>query len=103
MTSIRSESVPGRRVALTHADSLIGRRLVESLYHDPSIERIVALGPGPPPRAFDRFSSSDEGRLTYSRIDLSRDRSVSTFFNSSLLREARIDSLIYVPAHAGPT
>ena len=31
MTSTRSEAVPGRRVALTHADSPIGRRLVKSL------------------------------------------------------------------------
>ncbi len=103
MTSTRSEAVPGRRVALTHADSPIGHRLVKSLYHDPSIERIVALGPGPEPRDFNRFSSADECRLTYSRVDHARQRSMSTFFNSSLLREARIDSLIYIPAHAAPT
>lgn len=103
MTLIRNEPEFGSRIALTHADSPIGRRLVKSLYHDPRIERIVALGPGPPPSVFDRFLSSDERRLTYSRIDLARHRSMATFFNSSLVKEARIDSLLYVPAHGWPT
>jgi nucleoside-diphosphate-sugar epimerase len=52
---------------------------------------------------FDRFLSSDERRLTYARIDLARHRSMATFFNSSLVKEARIDSLLYVPAHGWPT
>lgn len=103
MSSIRTEAAYGCRIAVTHADSPIGRRLVKSLYHDPSVERIVALGPGPPPSVFDRFLSSDERRLTYSRIDLARHRSMATYFNSSLVKEARIDSLIYVPAHGWPT
>lgn len=103
MMPIRIEAAAGRRVALTHADSPIGRRLVKSLYHDPSVERIVALGSGPPPSAFDGFLRSDQRRLTYSRIDLARHRPLATFFNSSLLKEARIDSLIYVPAHGRPT
>ena len=103
MSLIRTEAAFGSRIVLTHADSPIGRRLVKSLYHDPSVERIVALGPGPPPSVFDRFLSSDERRLTYSRIDLARHRSMATFFNSSLLKEARIDSMLYVPAHGWPT
>jgi nucleoside-diphosphate-sugar epimerase len=103
MSLIRTEAAFGSRIVLTHADSPIGRRLVKSLYHDPSVERIVALGPGPPPSVFDRFLSSDERRLTYSRIDLARHRSMATFFNSSLFKEARIDSMLYVPAHGWPT
>ncbi len=99
MTSIHFEAAHGKRVALTHADSPTGRRLAKSLAYDSNVERIVALGSGPPPSAFRRFLKSDDHRFTYSPVDLARHRSLATFFNSSLFEEARIDSLLYVPAH----
>lgn len=102
MTSIQIEALHGKRIVLTHADSPIGTLLMESLHHDRNVERIVALGAGPPPVAFERYSSSNDRRVTFTQIDLARPRSTTSVFNSSLLKEAQVDSLIYVPAHGGP-
>ena len=44
-----------KRVLVTHADEPIGRRIVKTLFHDPEVEGILAVGDGPSPRGFDRF------------------------------------------------
>ena len=72
------------RVLVTHADEPIGRRIVKTLYHDPEVSAVLALGNGPPPRAFDAFLGGPEPRLSYSRLDLAKHRPVSDFFHSSL-------------------
>ena len=91
-----------RRLIVTHADSPIGRRLIKSLYHDPEVERVLAMGVGPPPRSFDRFLNSPHRRVSYARVDLTKHRPMSDFFHSSLVREARIDTLVHIPAHGDP-
>jgi nucleoside-diphosphate-sugar epimerase len=88
-----------KNVLVTHADEPIGRRVVKTLFHDPDVRRILAVGDGPPPRAFDRFLTGSEPRLSYTRADLARHRPVSVLFHSPGFREAEIDTVIHVPRH----
>ena len=88
-----------RRVLVTHADEPIGRRTVKTLYHDPRVAAIFAVGDGPPPRSFDKFLSNGETRVTYARVDLAKHRPVSDLFHSSGLRAAEIDTVVHVPRH----
>lgn len=88
-----------RRVLVTHADEPIGRRVVKTLFHDERVGHILALGHGPPPRAFDRFLIGDEARVEYARIDLAKHRPVSDLFHSSGFRRAEIDTVVHVPRH----
>jgi UDP-glucose 4-epimerase len=87
------------RVLITHADEPIGRRIVKQLAHDPEVEAILALGDGPPPRAFDRFLAGARPRLSYARIDLAKHRPVNDLFHSAAFRSAEIDTLIHLPRH----
>jgi nucleoside-diphosphate-sugar epimerase len=91
-----------RRVIVTHADSPMGCRLIASLHRDPQIERILAMGAGPPPGSFEKFLQSRDHRLSYARIDLTRHRPMKDLFRSSLIEEARIDTLVHIPAHGDP-
>ena len=86
-------------VLVTHADEPIGRRIVKTLFHDEGVGRILAVGSGPPPRAFDRFVSGSEPRLGYARLDLAKHRPVSDLFHSARFRAAEIDTLVHVPRH----
>jgi UDP-glucose 4-epimerase len=90
------------RVLVTHADEPIGRRVVKTLYHDPQVEAIVAVGAGPAPRSFDRFLAGTEARVTYARVDLAKHRPVADLFHSARFREAEIDTLVHVPRHGAP-
>ena len=89
-------------VLVTHADEPVGRRIVKTLYHDPDVERIFAIGDGPAPRAFDRFLASSEPLVSYARVDLARHRPVSDLFHSSRVREAEVDTVVHVPRHGAP-
>jgi nucleoside-diphosphate-sugar epimerase len=88
-----------RAVLVTHADLPLGRRIVKRLWHEPGLERIVALGEGPPPRAFDAFRIGVAPRLVYERLDHARQRSVSDWFRSRRLREIAPEAVVYVPRH----
>lgn len=87
------------RVLVTHADEPIGRRVVKTLFHDESVETILAVGHGPPPRAFDRYLGGAEPRVEYARVDLAKHRPTSDLFHSSRFRSAEIDTVVYVPRH----
>jgi nucleoside-diphosphate-sugar epimerase len=87
------------RILVTHADEPIGRRIVKTLYHDPEVQTILAVGDGPAPRSFDRFLAGSEPRVVYARVDLARHRPVSDLFHSARFREAEIDTVVYVPRH----
>ncbi len=89
------------RVLLTHADQPLGRRVAKTLFHDPQVEALLAIGDGPPPRAFDRFVTDESGRFDYRRAELARHRSVSDLFHSTELRDHAIDTVVHVPRH-GP-
>jgi nucleoside-diphosphate-sugar epimerase len=91
-----------RNVLVTHADEPIGRRVTKLLVHDEQIQRIVAVGRGRPPRAFDRFLSGPGQRLSYARLDMAKHRSVADFFHSPTLRENPIDAVLYIPRHGPP-
>lgn len=88
-----------RAVVVTHADRPLGRRIVKRLWHEPAIERIVATGEGPPPRAFDAFRLGARPRLVYESFDHARQRSVSDWFHSRRLRELAPAAVVYVPRH----
>jgi len=90
------------RVLVTHADEPIGCRVVKNLSHDPEVEAILALGNGPPPRAFDRFLAGTRPRLTYARVDLTKHRPVNDLFHSAAFRSAEIDTLVHLPRHGAP-
>lgn len=90
-----------RNVLVTHADAPIGRRLLKALFYDDRVDRILAVGAGPPPNAFDRFLASPQQRVSYARVDLARHRSVYDLFHSQKLRAFEIDSVIHLPPH-GP-
>jgi nucleoside-diphosphate-sugar epimerase len=89
-------------VLVTHADEPVGRRVVKTLFHDPEVARIFAVGEGPLPRAFERFRASSAPRLDYARSDLARHRPASDLFHSPELREAEIDTIVHVPRHGAP-
>jgi UDP-glucose 4-epimerase len=91
-----------RNVVVTHADEPLGRRIVKTLIHDESVDVVLGVGNGPPPRAFDRFLAADSQRLTYARADLARHRAVSDLFHSTRFRAAEIDTVVHVPQH-GPS
>ena len=86
-------------VLVTHADLPIGRRIVKRLLHDDDVGRIVAVGQGPAPRAFDHFVAGWEPRVEYMRLDLARQRPVSDLFHSARFRLAEVDTLIHLPSH----
>lgn len=90
-----------RNILVTHADAPIGRRLIKALYYDDRVDRILAVGAGPPPNAFDRFLASPDQRVAYARVDLARHRSMYDLFHSTRLDSFEIDSVIHVPPH-GP-
>ncbi len=87
------------RVLITHADEPLGRRIVKTLYHDPGVEAILAVGDGPAPRSFDRFLAGTEPRVVYARVDLARHRPVSDLVHSARFREADVDTVVHVPRH----
>jgi nucleoside-diphosphate-sugar epimerase len=87
------------RVLVTHADEPIGRRTVKTLFHDERVDHVLAVGHGPPPRAFDRFLGGDDARVEYARVDLAKHRPVSDLFHSSRFRSAEIDTVVHIPRH----
>jgi nucleoside-diphosphate-sugar epimerase len=87
------------RALVTHADEPIGRRTVKTLYHDERVRTILALGHGPPPRAFDKFVAGTDARVQYARVDLAKHRPTSDFFHSSRFRSAEIDTVVHIPRH----
>jgi nucleoside-diphosphate-sugar epimerase len=87
------------RVLVTHADEPIGRRAVKTLFHDDRVATILAVGHGPPPRAFDRYLGGGEPRVEYARVDLAKHRPTSDLFHSSRFRSAEIDTIVYIPRH----
>lgn len=88
-----------KHVLVTHADLPLGRRIVKLLWHDASVARIVAVGEGATPRAFNPYRIGPDPRLRYERVDLARQRSVSELFRSKRMRAIGIDSVVYVPRH----
>jgi nucleoside-diphosphate-sugar epimerase len=86
-------------VLVTHADEPLGRRVVKTLYHEEPVQRILAVGEGPPPRAFDRFLADSEKRLSYVRADVAKHRPVSDLFHSPAMREMGIDTVVHLPRH----
>jgi nucleoside-diphosphate-sugar epimerase len=89
-------------VLITHADEPIGRRVVKTLYHDPEVETILAVGDGPSPRSFDRFLAGTNPRVIYARVDLAKHRPVTDLFHSGRFREAQVDTVIHIPRHGAP-
>lgn len=86
-------------VLVTHADEPIGRRIVKTLFYDARVDRILGVGNGAAPRAFDRFLADPGGRFAYLRSSLSRHRSVSDLFHSARVRDAGVDTVVHVPGH----
>jgi nucleoside-diphosphate-sugar epimerase len=87
------------RVLVTHADEPIGRRTVKTLYHDERADSILAVGHGPPPRAFDRFVAGDDARVQYARVDLAKHRPMSDFFFFNDTATTEIYTVVHVPRH----
>lgn len=88
-----------KAVVVTHADLPLGRRIVKLLWHEPGIGRLVAIGEGPPPRAFDALRAGTEPRLVYEQLDHARQRSIADWFHSRRLREIAPEAVVYVPHH----
>lgn len=93
----------GLSVLVTHADQPIGRCLVGRLCHDERIDSILAVGEGPPPRAFDRYLSAAGDRLRYTRTTLTRQRSAIELFRASAQSDRPVEAVIYVPRHVEAT
>ncbi len=87
------------RIIVTHADEPIGRGVVKALFYDPDVDLILALGDGPPPRAFDAFLAGSRPRFSYARLDLAKHRPVNDLFHSGRFRAAGIDTVVHVPRH----
>lgn len=86
-------------VLVTNADSPLGRRVTKTLYHDEAVGRLLAVGSGPVPRAFDRFLTETPPRVAYARVNLARQRPVMDLFHSSEFRSAGIDTVAHIPPH----
>ncbi len=89
-----------RSVLVTHADEPIGRRVAKALFHDDRVGRLLAIGEGPSPRAFDRFVADAPTRFVYHTVDIARHRQALDFFRSKRFLDAGIDTVVYVPRHA---
>lgn len=87
-------------VLVTHADEPLGRCVVRRLYQDERVDSILAVGDGPPPRAFDRYLATDEARVRYARTSLTRQRSVAELFRASEREDRPIQAVVYIPRHA---
>jgi nucleoside-diphosphate-sugar epimerase len=90
------------RVLVTHADQPIGRRIVKTLFFDPEVEAILAVGKGRAPRAFEHYKAGASPRVEWLRVDLARHRPMADLFRSPIFRELRIDTVIHVPCHGMP-
>jgi len=91
-----------RSVMVTHADEPLGRAIVKRLYFDDAVGHILAVGAGPPPRAFDRYLGAGDGSLRYARADLTRHRPVSDLFHSLTSETSArpaVETVIHVPDH----
>jgi len=93
----------GVSVLVTHADQPIGRCLVARLHHDERIDSILAVGEGPPPRAFDRYLSAAGARLRYTRTTLTRQRPAAELFRASAQSDRPVEAVIHVPSHVEAT
>jgi nucleoside-diphosphate-sugar epimerase len=78
---------------VTHVDSLLGRRLMKALYHDPDVSLVFATGTGPTPSFLDAYT----GKCVYQRLDLAKARHVMSLFRSERFARARLDSVIHLP------
>lgn len=91
-----------KHVLVTHADEPLGRRIIKRLFYDANVTSIFALGDGPAPHTFDRFLSGATPRLSYARVDLAKHRPMNDLFHSTRVRDAEIDTAIFVPRHGAP-
>jgi len=97
---VRPARAERHNVLVTHADEPIGRRVVKALVHDPRVGRVLGVGEGPAPRAFDRFVAETPPRFGYARVDLAKHRACVDFFHSGRFRDAEVDAIVHVPHHA---
>ena len=83
------------RALITGATTPIGRALIASLLEDEATEEIIAVGAEP------RREDTQDGRVRYERVDLSRERSVRRLL-FGVCRELEIDTIIDMAAHRSP-
>jgi nucleoside-diphosphate-sugar epimerase len=74
-------------------DSVVGRRLVKALYHDPDVAFVFGVGTGPTPSFLDVYRE----KCFYQRLDLAKARHLMSFFHSERFARARLDSVILLP------
>jgi nucleoside-diphosphate-sugar epimerase len=82
-----------RRVLITHVDSVVGRRLIKALYHDPEVALVVGVDTVPTPSFLEPYQS----KCVYQRLDLAKARHLMSFFQSERFARAGCDSLIHLP------
>ena len=82
-----------RRVLLTHAESLVGKRVVKALFHDPDVSLVMALGTSAEPT----YLAPYKGKIAYQRLDLAKARHLQSFLHSERFARARPDSVIHLP------
>jgi nucleoside-diphosphate-sugar epimerase len=96
--SASSLTEPGRlNVLVTHADSPIGRRLIQRLFRDPSVHSILAAGTGAPPPSFDTLFTHADGRLSYRCVDLTDRESTEDLFRATGTAGERMDAVVHIP------
>jgi UDP-glucose 4-epimerase len=83
---------PARAVAVTGAFGFLGRRLLERLETDPSVDRILALDLKPPPGLL--------RKTAFVRIDLASPRTDAQI--AAALREEKIDTLVHLALFFNP-
>ena len=83
------------RYLVTGATTPVGRVLVRQLLEDPSVQRVLAVGLDP-----QRPSLAFDGRLTYLRCDLARERSVRDLMFGPVRAES-ITRIIDMATHRG--
>ncbi|MFQ5514199.1 MAG: NAD-dependent epimerase/dehydratase family protein [Myxococcota bacterium] len=82
-----------RHVLVTHLDSIVGRRLVKALFHDPEVSIVLGTGTGPRPSFLDAY----QAKCAYQQLDLAKARHLTSLFHSERFARARIDSVIHLP------
>ena len=82
-----------KHVLLTHADSVLGRRMVKTLCRDPEVAVVLAVGDGPEPSWIGAYPE----RVRYQKADLARARHLIRFVSSERWARAQIDSVVHLP------
>jgi UDP-glucose 4-epimerase len=86
-------------VLVTGAHRKMAAALISRLVDDPSVELVLAVGPGACPAP---LLGHDPARFSYAAADLSKRRQVDNLFLLEVVREHRLDTVVHLAFQGNP-